>query len=156
MSKVIYGIDPDSKRHGIAVYRNGVLCELLNMNTIELYIHITSSEKVALQSGELEIHMENPCGVSASTFSHNRKDPLPVKFKKSEGVGRVKQAQVSIEQTAEALNIPVTKYRNSSRWKKGNDAKLFNKITGWTGRSNEETRSAAHFGYLGVSNVQQR
>lgn len=148
MSKVIYGIDPDSHAHGIAIYRKGVLCEILSLNTIQLYKHITTFEKTALKAGEIEIHMENPKGNNSSAFSHYSKEPMAVKFKKSESVGKVKQAQTSIEQMADELGIKVVLYKNSSCWKKGADKKLFEKITGWTGRSNEDTRSAAWFGYL--------
>lgn len=153
MTKLIIGIDPDSNKHGIAIYRNGVLCELLNLNTIQLYKHITEHEKIALRAGEIEIHMENPNGNSSSSFSHLRSDPMTVKFKKSEGVGRVKHAQVSVEQMAEELGIKVVLHKNSKAWKKGNDKKLFERITGWQGRSNEETRSGAYFGYLGTKHA---
>ena len=149
MSMVIYGIDPDSNKLGVSVYRSGVLCELLNMNVIELYIHLTTFEKEALSTGALQFHIENPKGNSSSTFNHKPSDPVRVKYKKSEGVGMVKQAQNSVEQMAEVLNIPIKLYRNSSAWKKGSQAEMFKRITGWTGRSNEETRSAAYFGYLG-------
>lgn len=151
--KLIIGIDPDSDKHGIAIYRNGALSELLNLNTIQLYKHITEREKVALRRGEIEIHMENPKGNSSSSFNHLPSLTQPAKFKISEKVGRVKQAQHSIEQMAEELGIPVTLYRNSSAWKKGSDKKLFERATKWTGRSNEETRSAAYFGKLGCKSV---
>lgn len=148
MSKLIIAVDPDSDRHGIAIYRKCVLCELLSLNTIQLYKHITTFEKAALKAGEVEIHMENPKGNNSSAFSHYSKEPMAVKFKKSESVGKVKQAQTSIEQMAEELGIKVVLYKNSSCWKKGADKKLFEKATGWAGRSNEDTRSAAWFGYL--------
>lgn len=148
MSKIIIGLDPDSDKHGIAIYRKRVLCDLMNLNTIQLYIHITTFEKTALKAGEIEIHMEDPKRNSSSEFSHHPKDKLKVKFKKSESVGKVKQAQTSIEQMADELGIKVVLYKNSSCWKKGADKKLFEKITGWTKRSNEDTRSAAWFGYL--------
>lgn len=149
MSKVIIGIDPDSSKYGISVYRSGVLCELLNMNIIELYIHLTKHEKVALRAGEIEIHMENPKGNSSSSFNHKHNMPQAAKFKISESVGMVKQSQNAIEQMAEILNIPVLLHRNSSAWKKGTQAELFKRVTVWKGRSNEETRSAAYFGWLG-------
>ena len=149
MNKVIIGIDPDSNKYGISVYRSGALCELLNVNIIELYIHLTTHEKMALRAGEIEIHMENPKGSSSSAFNHKPSDPARVKFKKSEGVGMVKQSQSAVEQMAEILNIPVVLHRNSSAWKKGTQAELFKRVTGWKGRSNEETRSASYFGWLG-------
>ena len=56
--KTIIGIDPDSNKHGVAIYRQGVLSELLNLNTIQLYKHITESMKTE----DIEIHLENPKG----------------------------------------------------------------------------------------------
>lgn len=149
MKGLIIGIDPDSNKHGVAVYRKGVLCELLNLNTIELYKWITTFEKTALRNGEIEIHLENPRGNSSSAFSHYGRDSLAVKFKKSESVGMVKMAQQAIEQLADELKIPVVLHKNSSCWKKGSDVELFKRATGWTKRSNEETRSAAYMGWLG-------
>lgn len=146
--KTIYGIDPDSNKHGIAVYRNNVLCELLNLNTVQLYKHITDNEKAALKAGTLVIHMENPKerkGVFAQRTGNGKGQDLMIAQK----LGMCKQAQSSIEQLAIELGIPVTLHRNSKQWKKGNDKKLFERITGWKGRSNEETRSGAYFGYLG-------
>lgn len=149
MSKLIIGIDPDSHKLGVAKCRSGALCELLNMNVIELYIHLTTFEKEALSAGEVAIHMENPKGSSSSAFNHKKGLTQAAKFKISEKVGMVKQAQSSVEQMAEILNIPVVHHRNSSAWKKGAQADLFKRITGWVGRSNEETRSAAYFAWLG-------
>lgn len=155
MNAVIYGIDPDSSKHGIAIYRvvDGKyrLCELLNLNTIQLYIHLTTNEKDALDCGAVQFHMENPQGNSSSAFNYTNKDTERVKAKKSESVGRVKQAQESLTQLADELNIEVIKYSNSSCWKKGNEAKMFARVTGWKKKSNEETRSAAYFGFMGTS-----
>lgn len=148
-SKVIYAFDPDSDRHGVSVWRDGNLAELHNLNTIELYVHIVTKEALALKRGLIEFHMENPKGVSSSSFHHKSKDTLAVKFKKSENVGMVKQAQTSLEQLAELLGVKVVLHRNSKMWKK--DKALFEKITGWTGRSNEETRSSAWMGYQAVT-----
>lgn len=145
MSRVIIGADPDSHKHGVAVRIGSELSSLHNLNTIELYEFLKSEFKVAIDRKEIRIHLENPKGNNSSAFSHRSGDPLGVKFKKSEGVGQVKHAQACIEQIAEKLNIPVKLFRNSSRWKKGPDKKQFERITGWKGRSNEETRSAAWF-----------
>ena len=156
MEYVVIGIDPDSEKHGIAIYRKNALCELLSLNSIELYVHLTQHEKTALSESRLVIHMENPLGNSSSAFSHSKSEPLSVKFKKSESVGRVKQAQRSVEQLAELLGIPVVHHRNSNAWKKGTQAELFKRITGWSGRSNEDTRSAAYFGWLGCKSTNRK
>ena len=145
---LVIGVDPDSNKHGVAVYRDGSLCELLNLNTIQLYKHITDNEKVALSNGEIVIHMENPKGrkgVFSQRTGFSKSQDLMIGQK----VGMCKQAQTSVEQMADELGIKVVLHKNSRSWKKGNDKKLFERITGWTGRSNEDTRSAAFFGYLG-------
>ena len=36
MPKIVIGIDPDSKAHGVAVYADGELVDLRNMTLIEL------------------------------------------------------------------------------------------------------------------------
>jgi hypothetical protein len=142
--KVIMGIDPDSNKHGIAIYRDGVLTELLNMNTIQLYKHITTMMK----KDDIVIHMENP-KATKGVFRQRTGNGVGQDLMIAQKIGMVKQAQTSIEQMADELGIKFAHHRNSKCWKKGNDKVLFERITKWTGRSNEETRSAAYFGWLG-------
>ena len=144
MKKVIMGIDPDSNRYGIAIYREGQLTELHNMNIIELYDHITTMMKF----NDIEIHLEDV--KRAKAVWHAQGMNKSVAAMAAQKVGMCKQSQNCIEQLAEKLKIPVVLHRVSSQWKKGNDKKMFERITGWQGRSNEETRSAAWFGYQGV------
>lgn len=146
MSKVILGVDPDSSRNGIAVVKNGVLVELLNMNVIQLYIHLTEFEKVALRNGDIEIHMENVKKSKAVWHAQGMNKSIAAMA--AQKVGMCKQAQTSIEQMAEELKIPVTLYRPSSMWKK--DKKDFERVTNWTGRSNEDTRSASYFSFCAL------
>lgn len=148
MSKIIYGIDPDSNRCGIAVYRDGILTELLNMNAIQLYIHLTAFEKVAIDSGNIEIHIENV--KKSKAVWHAQGMNKSVAAMAAQKVGMCKQAQTSIEQLAEELNIPVVHHRASSMWKNQSGKKDFERITGWKGRSNEDSRSGAFMGYQGV------
>lgn len=147
---VVIGIDPDSNKNGIAIYRNGVLIELLNLNSIQFYKWIVENEKQSLKNNTIIIHMENPKGNNSSAFNHNKSLTQGAKNKISERVGMVKQAQTSIEQVAGELGIQVVLHRVSSQWKKGRNKVLFEKVTNWKGRSNEDTRSAAWFGYLGI------
>lgn len=148
--KVVIGCDPDSDKMGFAVYRNGVLCELLNLNGIQFYKWLIDNEKQSIKNKSIDIHMENPKGNSSSSFNHLPGLSNGAKFKISEKVGMCKQAQSTIEQIAGELDIPVKLHKNSKSWKKGGDKELFKRITKWQGLSNEETRSAAFFGYLGV------
>ena len=146
--RVIMGIDPDSNKSGIAVMRNGVLCELLNLNVIQLYDWLKANEKLSIKNNEIVIAMENPKGSSSSAYKHKYDMNSAVNAKISEKVGMVKQAQASIEQMAEALKIPVVLYKNSSMWKNAVGKQSFEALTGWTARSNEDTRSAAYFSYI--------
>ena len=151
--RVIIGIDPDSSKNGVAVMRNGVLCELLNLNVVQLYDWLKANEKLSIKNNEIVIAMENPKGSSSSAYKHKYGMNAGVKAKISEKVGMVKQAQSSIEQMAEVLNIPVVLYKNSSMWKNAAGKKSFEALTGWTARSNEDTRSAAHFSYIHYKTV---
>ena len=144
MSKVIIGCDPDSSKYGIAIYRKGVLTELLNLNIIELYIHITQFMK----QDDIHIHLEDVKRTKAVWHAQGMNKSVAAMA--AQKVGMCKQSQTAIEQLAENLKIPVTLHRVSKNWKNGNSKELFKSITGWQGRSNEETRSAAWFGYLGV------
>ena len=147
MSNVIIGIDPDSSRYGIAIYRDGNLTELLNMNIIELYEHITQ----LMKKDDIHIHLEDV--KRSKAVWHAQGMNKSVAAMASQKVGMCKQSQTAIEQMAEHLKIQVTLHRVSGSWKKGNDKELFKRITGWQGRSNEETRSAAWFGYLGLKHL---
>lgn len=150
MGKVIIGCDPDSNKSGLAFYVNNELCRLECMMLIDIYIEFESiSQQWA--DNEIELHIENVNGISSNAFSVNKKDALPVKLKKAEHVGKCKQAQIEIERIAERLNIKVVHHRVSKQWKKNKP--VFEKATGWQGRSNEDSRSAAWFGYLGLTQV---
>ena len=67
-------------------------------------------------------------------------------------MGRCKQMQLEVEKIAEHFDIKIVRYPVSSQWKNSAGKKEFDRLTGWKGRSNEDTRSAAYFGYLGTIN----
>ncbi len=143
---VIIGIDPDSGANGVAVYQNGKLTELSNMTTIELFGYM--NYKVS----ECEVHIEDVNGISSNAFNVKSKDKLPVKLKKAEHVGKCKQAQIEVERVCESLKVKVVKHKVSKMWKDADSGKKqFELITGWKGQSNPDKRSAAYFGWLGVT-----
>lgn len=149
MSKIIIGVDPDSSKHGVAVYIDGKLSLIKSMPTMELRDLIVGRSKNH-PADILVIHIENVCGVSNSGFHVRAKDPLPVKLKKAENVGMCKQAQREVEFMAEHLGVKIVKHPISPQWKSQAGKKMFERITGWTSRSNEDNRSAAYFGFLGL------
>ena len=144
MKKLIIGVDPDVDGKGFAIYEDGVLIELRSCSLIELYHYISMFRY------NTELHIEDLCANKSSAFSHRRVDPPAVKYKKSESVGRCKQMQIEVEKVAEHFNIKIVRHKVSKKWKDAAGKKEFERVTGWKGRSNEDTRSAAYFGYLGV------
>lgn len=143
---VIIGIDPDSSANGVAVYQNGKLTELSNMTTIELFVYMNYNVS------ECEVHIEDVNGISSNAFNVKSKDKLPVKLKKAEHVGKCKQAQIEVERVCESLKVKVVKHKVSKMWKDADSGKKqFELITGWKGKSNTDKRSAAYFGWLGVT-----
>lgn len=149
MAKVILGIDPDSDKHGIAIYIDGHLSSLKMLNTIELYRYLSDFHK----QDDITIHLEDVKRTKAIYKGRfNQKDNERTKAMKAQNVGMNKQAQTCIEQMAEAMRVKVILHRPSKMWKDAQSGKkVFEKLTGWTGKSNPDTRSGAHFGYLGVT-----
>jgi hypothetical protein len=144
---IIIGIDPDSKAHGVAFYCEEGLYLLESLSLMELNDAIIRI-KALRRYQDIEMHIEDVCGVSYSGFHYKKKESQEIRAKKSENVGMCKQAQKEVERLAEYHNIEVVKHKISKCWKK-EDKKQFELVTGWNGRSNEDTRSAAYFGWLG-------
>ena len=140
------GVDPDSKAHGVAVYLDS---ELIELKALPLMSFITMIKNYAICSTELTVHIEDVCAVSAAFNARDRKTNINVKLKMAQHIGMCKQSQTEIERVCEWYKVKVVKHKISKMWKK--DKLQFEKVTGWGGRSNEDTRSAAYFGWLGVS-----
>jgi len=146
MSKIIIGIDPDSKAHGVAVYNDGELVALESNDLMTLLKGISVIENNP--ANIIEVHIEDVNGVSAAFGARDGKGNIHVKLKIAQHIGMCKQAQIELERwLGYKKDIKVVKHKISKVWKK--DKAQFEKVTGWTGRSNEDTRSAAYFGWLG-------
>lgn len=102
----------------------------------------------ALPSEMTELHIENVKGVSGIFAQRTSGKGKAVALKMAQSVGMCKQIQTEVERIAEHFGIKVIRHQVSKMWKK--DKAQFEKLTGWTGRSNEDSRSAAYFGYLGA------
>lgn len=148
MSKIIIGIDPDSKAHGVAVYMNGKLEILTCMSMMDIYNYIDLDVITAALDNhyDVEFHIEDVCGMNA-VFRQRQTGRKAIDMKMANSVGRCQQAQIELERMAEYFDIKVVKHKISKTWKK--DKAQFENVTGWRGRSNEDTRSAAYFGWLG-------
>ena len=148
MNKVIIGIDPDSKAHGVAIYEDGKLVSLRSLNLLCLYALFRSGYLEKQDRALIEIHIEDVNGVSAAFGARDKKTKLNIKLKMAQYIGMCKQSQVEVERLAHYLGIKVVKYKISKTWKK--DKAQFKSVTGWGSQSNEDTRSAAYFGWLGT------
>ena len=150
MKNYVIGIDPGStKGHGVAVYINGQLESLHMMNLFQLYHFLKSLDcefKVAIEDNEKE----------KRTFKDRLRKARSKEgaAKMGQDVGRLKWCQIEVERMLESeFDVKVYKLTQSKCWKTGNGKAQFEKVTGWKGRSNEDTRSAAYFGWLGVQNA---
>ena len=141
--QIIVGVDPDSSKHGVAIYQDGKLIDLRSLQLVD-FLSLDVEFKIN------EVHIENVCGNNA-TFSKNFVKNQRAQSTISRSLGMCQQAQIELERVFYMLGIKVVKHPISKNWK---DAKTGKKILkqyfGWDKQSNEDTRSAAYFGYLGV------
>lgn len=142
---IIVGVDPDSEAHGVAVYQYGELTELAQMTLVQI-------RQWVAEQGEgvrLLFSIEN---VMAQNFvyARNAKSSKAAHAKVALSVGRCQQAQVELVRELDAQQIPYELHRpTGSNW--ADNKATFERQTGWTGRSNVDTRSAAFFGWLALS-----
>tara|TARA_R110000764_G_C10746100_1_gene351549 strand:+ start:57 stop:524 length:468 start_codon:yes stop_codon:yes gene_type:complete len=153
MINIIIGCDPDVDGKGYAIYENGVLKSLEAFCLIDLFNFI---DETSLSSKKpVELHIEDVAANSSSQFNwvklpqKDKRKQDAINAKISEKVGRCKQAQLEVEKIAEHFNIKIVRHKVSKKWKDVAGRKEFERLTGWKGRSNPDTRSAAWFGYLG-------
>lgn len=149
MGKIIIGIDPSAqdKGHGCAFYPNGRLFSLEMYQLMDLHFSIVRHQKTC-PDDEIEAHIENVSGKKAAW--HNKKGNKKSISGSAQDIGKCKQAQIELERMLKYLGVKVVRHPVSSMWKSQESKKQFEKVTGWKGRSNEDTRSAAYFGYLGL------
>tara|TARA_R110002096_G_C14097816_1_gene678440 strand:- start:82 stop:525 length:444 start_codon:yes stop_codon:yes gene_type:complete len=144
VSKITIGVDPDSKAHGIAVYVEGELVDLMSMPLMKIITHFDWQAW-----DDVTVHIEDVCANNAVFMPPSRsKSKIAEAKARGRTLGKCQQAQIELERFFEYAGVKVVKHKISSAWKK--DKAQFEKVTGWCGRSNEDTRSAAWFGYLGL------
>jgi len=148
MSKIIIGIDPDSKAHGVAMYFDGDLKVLSCMSLMEVHGFLTCDVDFNIE--DVVVHIEHVDG--NKSVWHGRQQSKAAFGQTSQRVAKCKQAQLELERMFKWLGVEVVRHKISKAWKKGEtQTNQFKLATKWKGRSNEDTRSAAYFGYLGLS-----
>lgn len=147
MSKISIGIDPDSTAHGVAIYIDGKLSVLKSMPLMELFAFITMDD---FNIEDATAHIENVCGQNAAFYKKGVKNAA-AGTAINRSIGKCQQAQLEVERMLGWVGVEVVRHRISKSWKDKNGKKKFELATKWKGRSNEDTRSAAYFGMLGVT-----
>lgn len=137
----VVGVDPDSKAHGLAVYEDGKLVQLRQEN-------LCSMAGGGWFAGWADLWVIEDVKANKFIYARNtKKGALGLSI--AQDVGKVKQSQIELERFLEYYGQKIMLVKpQSGNWTKNKDK--FERITGWTGRSNEDTRSAAYFGFLGL------
>lgn len=143
MYKYVFGIDPDSDKHGVAVYGHGDLIQLHSLTTPELMEMANRFDRATLL-----FSVEAP-NSNKFIYARNRFDNPSIQGTVAMGIGKNQQSQVELCRWLDYLNIKyILNKPSKENWAK--NKKQFERLTGWTGRSNEDTRSAAYFGFIAL------
>lgn len=141
MDRIVVGIDPDTDRHGVAIYEDGLLKRLCRLNTVEI---VEWFDEIA--DSNILFSIENTLYTS-TVYARNRSNNAAVMGNIGVKIGRVQQAQVELMRWLEKLECSYVLHKpQRNNW--ADDRRLFERITGWNGSSNKDTRSAAFFGFL--------
>lgn len=139
--KRIIGIDPDTDKHGAAIYFDGKLVELDTLTLVDIY---TMAKVGGVDKWVIEDVTKNNF-----VYGRNRQQQHLVNQSIARKVGMCQQAMIELVRVLEHFDQQVVLIPPSKQnWAKDKDR--FQRITGWLARSNEDTRSAAYFGFLGL------
>ena len=151
---LIIGIDPDLSASGVAVTTPAkAIVEMKRVKFSELVDYMRL--QAAKVEGRILIKMEDP-NTLKPTFPRaipRAMNKQAVNNRISQNVGQVKAVATLILEVLIADGFNVVPCRplmggHKARCKK--DANYFNKLTGWTARSNEDCRDAALIALFGV------
>ena len=143
--KYTIGIDPDSEKHGVAIYIGQTLQSLKEMTEVEIVEFINSIHEFTTH--EIAFGIED---VASNNFIYARnRSSKTVQSNIGVKVGRCQQAQVSLMRWLDHLDVEYKLFKpQRGNW--AENKAHFERVTGWKARSNKDTRSAAFFGYLAL------
>ena len=142
LETIVFGVDPDSMAHGVAIYRGGDLAAMLSASMMEVINLAKAEENDVLFS--IEDVMANQF-----VYARNQHNSKAAQSKIAMSIGRCQQSQVELMRALDYIGISYELHKpTKNNWAKNKP--MFEKATGWTKRSNEDTRSAAYFGYLAL------
>lgn len=143
----IVGIDPDKDKSGYAEAIDGKIVTLECYSFFELLGVLMTEpiDKVYIEAGWLNNHSESAkkAAYRAAQQAKGNKiqTAISVASKAGKDIGANAETGRKIAEMCEHLNIEYELIRPTQS--KIKDYKVFNQITGWKGRSNQEKRDAA-------------
>lgn len=145
MHQYTIGIDPDSQAHGVAFYRDDKLVALHCLPLMALLEMVLALKE---EGHKLKFHVEDVAHNRA--YWHNRTANKNSFGKAASDMGLCRQAQIELVRALDYYQFDYHLHRISKMWKDQKGKKQFERATGWTKASNEDKRSAAYFGYIGL------
>lgn len=143
---IVIGCDPDSKAHGIAIYRDGKLEQLEQWDISAVLTFINGQKDLSNIIFSIENVMKNQM-----VYARNRQSSKSAESKIAMHIGRCQQSQVELERVLTHFDVNFVRFPpQKGNWSDTKMKPLFKRLTGWNGMSNPDTRSAAFFGYLQV------
>lgn len=137
------GIDPDMRKPGVAIIQDGVYTSIQSITNVELFALIEKHRGLA----SVMWHVEDVNAVSPTYYRarHGAVSKQAVQDNISQKVGMVKALGTVIIDVLEyyACNYELVKPLRGSFKKAKHEAELFKKLTGWEGRTNQDSRDAA-------------
>lgn len=145
MHKSILAIDPDVQKSGVARLSNGVITKLEKLTFAELvdvFSELDESTVVLIENVEL----------INTTFKRSKTNAAAMN-KIAQNVGMVKGTYRHLVAMAEHYGVNITPVpplgiRNPTARRAKQDAEFFKKLTGYQGRTNEDTRDAGMIAFL--------
>ena len=134
----IIGIDPDAKESGFALRST----DQKNIHSLECLDFWNLIEELTRLKNDTHIVLLESGWLNDSNWHTKAGDNSKYAAAKGRSVGMNHQTGILIEQFLKYNNIPYRLIRPAAKnWWKEN-APLFAKVTGWTKRTNKETRDA--------------
>lgn len=145
---IVFGIDPDAQAHGVAEYHDG---NLISLDVLELVELVNRANAKRGDGHSVSFSIENVL-INKFVYGRNEVFKRAVQSNIAMKIGRCQQAQVELMRVLDHYELPYVLHKPQ----KGNWAdkrELFERVTGWKGRSNPDTRAAAYFGYLAINQL---
>lgn len=137
------GIDPDIEKPGLAIIERGQLVSVRSIKIPDLF------DLIAQHSARPDVvfFVEDVNADSATYYRHRpgAENAQAVQNKISQHVGMCKGAAIMICAVINHYKCQLVMIKPKARAFKAakNEAELFAKLTGWTGRTNQDSRDAA-------------